>query len=82
MSEFGTSQQWYDAAASRPQFAPDQAIEKRLQVARIMHKSSADAGLIPTQEMIDDEMLLITGRMDREEFNAYLIHKEANGGWC
>lgn len=73
--------EWYEKAALREQTVSDEVLKKRLKAAKIIHDSSIESGLDVTQEMIDDELLLITGRMDREEFNDYISFKKSKGGW-
>ena len=81
MTSYSTPQEWYEAAYARPQTATAEELERRKCVAQIMHESSVKAGMKITEEMRADELLLMTGRMDREEFNAYFAFKKENGGW-
>lgn len=79
--KYKNTKEWYLAARARPQSVTNKIVDDRLKAAKIFHESSIKAGLAPTDEMIADEMLLITGRMNREEFNAYLDYKESKGGY-
>lgn len=81
MGNYESPKHWYEAATARPAGVPEDVIENRLEGAEVYRQSTREAGYPVTDEMISDEMLLITGRMDREEFNDYLRFKRANGGW-
>jgi len=78
---YKTPEEWFSDASARAVTATEKEQENRLKVAEMMREASANSGNPVTKEMIDTEMLLITGRMCRDEFNAYICFKDDCGGW-
>ncbi len=77
-----TPDEWFKEAMARPVKVPEKTLEKRIELAEKLRALAVTSGIQPTTEMIADEMLIITGRMNKEEFNKYLQFKAENGGWA
>ena len=66
---------WYEEAMQRKVSVPETTLKKRIKVAEKLRQLATESGVYPTKDMVADEMLLITGRMDKEEFNQYFALK-------
>jgi len=76
--KYKTAQAWKASAMQRAQGVSDAELERRSEIAR-NHIDQHDEG--SSAEMWEDYMLYITGRMEIEEYQAYLLfkHSRTNG---
>jgi len=74
---YKTAQAWKEAAMQRPQGVDDAEAGRREAQAR---KHVLQEGKQPVGDVWEDYMLYIMGKMDLEEYQAYLLFKYSKGG--
>jgi len=75
--KYETALAWKKAAMHRDQCIGDKEVQRRKQMAKdhvIRNKKEASG------DGWDDYMLYIMGKMELEEYQAYLLFKHSNGG--
>jgi len=72
--EYETAQVWKRAALQRPQAVSDAEAERRKQLAcdHVLQNGGKTSG-----DVWEDYMLYITGRMEKEEYQSYLLFKHS-----
>jgi len=75
--KYKTAQAWREAAMQRPHGVDDVEVACRKQAA---HKHVLQEGGQPKGDIWEDYMLYIMGKMDLEEYQAYLLFKHSGGG--
>jgi len=74
--KYKTAQAWKEAAMQRAQGIADIEVARREQQAR---KHILQEGKEPNEDVWEDYMLYIMGKMDMEEYQAYLLFKHSRG---
>ena len=74
---YKTAQAWKTAAMQRPQGVDDGEMARREGQAR---KHVLQEGKEPNGDIWEDYMLYIMGKMDLQEYQAYLLLKHSRGG--
>lgn len=75
--EYKTAQAWKYAAEQRPQGVSDAEVARRKKEAKA---HALQVGKKVSADVWGDYMLYITGKMDMEEYQAYLLFKHARCG--
>jgi hypothetical protein len=73
---YKTAKVWKEAAIQRPQGVDDAEMHRRERQAR---KHVLQEGKQPVGDVWEDYMLYIMGKMDLEEYQAYLLFKHSRG---
>jgi len=73
---YKTAKAWKEAAMQRPQGVDGAEMHQREQRAR---KHVLQEGKQPVGDVWEDYMLYIMGKMDLEEYQAYLLFKYSKG---
>lgn len=72
---FETVQQWAEAAKARPVSLSEEEIARRKDASEQMLAIMRGNGMAVSDEVIEDQKMVIYGQMDEDEFKAYLEEK-------
>ena len=76
---YATAAEWHAAAMLRPSLISDAEIEQRRTIAELHHANQLASGEPVMETPASDQELYILGKMDIEEYQAYLVFKANEG---